>query len=113
MVLVRKIVYSSVSEVLFDNNPIFKTGDPDDRTLRRVELEIKIPQIMRDRAKTEKCAQEFKGSLVLILSQIKLSKYDYMCSTTDFGDCCIEAQYLMTFKCRPQNKKLMECMERW
>ncbi|XP_068084686.1 uncharacterized protein [Anabrus simplex] len=36
-------------------------GDPEDRTLRKVEIEVLIPKKMRDKAKAEKCVDEVKG----------------------------------------------------
>jgi len=37
-------------------------GDPDDRSLRKVEEQVLIPKIMRERAKAEKCVEEVKGN---------------------------------------------------
>lgn len=38
-----------------------RIGDPDDRSLRKVETEIMIPKIMREKAKTEKCTRQVEG----------------------------------------------------
>jgi hypothetical protein len=37
------------------------SGHPDDKSLRKVETEVLIPKIMRDRAKAEKCVPEVKA----------------------------------------------------
>ncbi|XP_062549249.1 COX assembly mitochondrial protein homolog [Armigeres subalbatus] len=66
-------------------------GDPNDRRLRKVELEVLIPKIMRERAKTEKCIPEVK----------------------EFETCCKESKLLMVVKCRKQNEALKECSLRW
>ncbi|CAK9800021.1 COX assembly mitochondrial protein homolog [Anthophora quadrimaculata] len=66
-------------------------GDPDDRSLRKVEKEVLIPQIMRDRAKNEKCIQEVK----------------------DFTECCKNSNLLMVLKCRKQNTALKDCLALW
>lgn len=36
------------------------SGDPDDYTLRRIEQNVVIPKIVRERAKYEKCSEENK-----------------------------------------------------
>jgi len=36
-------------------------GDPDDKSLRKAEVEILIPQKMKAKAKKERCAEEIKG----------------------------------------------------
>jgi COX assembly protein 1 len=36
-------------------------GDPLDRSLRKVEIDILIPKIMRDKARDEKCSEEVSG----------------------------------------------------
>lgn len=45
---------------------LVSTGDPDDKTLRRVEKEILIAQKMKEKAKTEKCSPEVKGTFFCI-----------------------------------------------
>jgi hypothetical protein len=37
------------------------SGDPLDRSLRNVEIEVMIPKKMREKAKEEKCSDEVKG----------------------------------------------------
>uniref|UniRef100_A0A182W9P6 COX assembly mitochondrial protein n=1 Tax=Anopheles minimus TaxID=112268 RepID=A0A182W9P6_9DIPT len=66
-------------------------GDPDDRRLRKVELEVLIPKIMRERAKTEKCLTEVKA----------------------FEDCCKDAGLFMVAKCQVQNDALKACSLEW
>ncbi|XP_055710351.1 COX assembly mitochondrial protein homolog [Phlebotomus papatasi] len=66
-------------------------GDPDDKSLRKVELEVLIPKVMRDRAKTEKCVPE----------------------VSDFEQCCKDKGLLMVFSCRKENEKLKNCLTKW
>ncbi|XP_070495066.1 COX assembly mitochondrial protein homolog [Chironomus tepperi] len=66
-------------------------GDPDDRKLRKVEKEVLIPKIMRDRAKKEKCIEEVAA----------------------FEDCCKNSNVFMVLKCREQNEKLWGCLTKW
>jgi COX assembly mitochondrial protein 1 len=40
------------------------TGDPSDLSLRKVEEQVLIPKIMRERAKAEKCVDEVKGKIL-------------------------------------------------
>lgn len=37
-------------------------GDPEDFTLRKIEQNVVIPKIVRERAKYEKCAEQNKSS---------------------------------------------------
>uniref|UniRef100_A0AAG5CV96 COX assembly mitochondrial protein n=1 Tax=Anopheles atroparvus TaxID=41427 RepID=A0AAG5CV96_ANOAO len=66
-------------------------GDPDDRRLRKVEVEVLIPKIMRERAKTEKCVAEVKA----------------------FEVCCKDAGLFMIAKCQEQNDALKACSLEW
>ncbi|XP_014615104.1 PREDICTED: COX assembly mitochondrial protein homolog [Polistes canadensis] len=66
-------------------------GDPNDKSLRKVELNVLIPQVIRDRAKAEKCFLEVE----------------------EFKKCCQENNLSMVFKCRTENNKLTRCLERW
>jgi COX assembly protein 1 len=66
-------------------------GDPDDKTLRKVEKEIMIPMKVRERTKAEKCVPEVEA----------------------FSQCCKDSGILMTFKCRAANAQLKTCLERW
>jgi COX assembly protein 1 len=67
------------------------SGDPDDKSLRKVEKEVLIPQVMRDRAKKEKC-QDLVG---------------------EFESCCKGSSIFMIFKCREENDKLKACLGNW
>lgn len=66
-------------------------GDPDDKTLRTNEIKVLIPQIVRERARKEKCTAE----------------------VAEFEKCCKATGLMMAFKCRPQTAILKECMGRW
>jgi Cytochrome c oxidase biogenesis protein Cmc1 like len=66
-------------------------GDPKDRSLRKVEKEVLVPQIMRDRGKVEKCVAEVK----------------------DFEACCKKSSLLMIVKCRNENSMLKNCLAGW
>lgn len=66
-------------------------GDPDDKTLRKVEREILIPKKLRDRTRLEKCVEEV---------QI-------------FSECCKAAGLLMSWKCKSQTNAMNSCLERW
>lgn len=66
-------------------------GDPDDRTLRKVEIEVMIPKKMRDKAREEKCVVE----------------------TEAFNKCCKAASLAMVIKCRQENATLKNCLAHW
>ncbi|KAG7196690.1 hypothetical protein KM043_016022 [Ampulex compressa] len=66
-------------------------GDPDDLFLRKVEKDVMIPKIVRERSRLEKCVAEVK----------------------EFTDCCKENGLLLAFKCRAENAKLKECLTKW
>ncbi|XP_065354085.1 COX assembly mitochondrial protein homolog [Cloeon dipterum] len=66
-------------------------GDPEDKSLRKVEEQVLIPKIMRERAKVEKCTDEVKA----------------------FNDCCSQSSLAMVFSCRKENSALKSCLERW
>ncbi|GFV52407.1 COX assembly mitochondrial protein homolog [Trichonephila clavipes] len=66
-------------------------GDPDDRTMRKVEKEILIPMKIRDKTKKEKCFAENQA----------------------FAECCKASGFWMIFKCRAHTKALNSCLERW
>ncbi|XP_067145356.1 COX assembly mitochondrial protein homolog [Centruroides vittatus] len=65
-------------------------GDPNDRSLRRVEREVLIPKLMREKAKG-KCTDEVK----------------------EFEDCCKISGFSMVIKCRKQNSELKKCIQNW
>ncbi|XP_046987628.1 COX assembly mitochondrial protein homolog [Schistocerca americana] len=66
-------------------------GDPNDKSLRKVEVEVLIPKKMREKAKTDKCAKEVE----------------------DFNKCCKESSLSMVIKCRKENDALRDCLTRW
>lgn len=66
-------------------------GDPDNKSLRRVEIQVLIPKIMRERTKTEKCVPE----------------------VTEFEKCCKATGISMVVKCRKENDALQECSAKW
>lgn len=66
-------------------------GDPDDRSLRKVEREVCIPKKMRDIARQEKCTAEVE----------------------EFTKCCKDSGLLMVVHCRQQNATLKGCLTKW
>lgn len=66
------------------------SGDPSDKTLRKVEREVVIPKLMKERAK-ELCHEEVKA----------------------FNDCGKLNGLLLPFKCRKENSAMQECTIRW
>ncbi|XP_014250937.1 COX assembly mitochondrial protein homolog [Cimex lectularius] len=66
-------------------------GDPNDKTLRKVEMEVLIPKKMRDKARLEKCTSE----------------------VADFNKCCKEHGLLMVLNCRKENTKMKDCYTYW
>ncbi|KAJ3645023.1 hypothetical protein Zmor_022716 [Zophobas morio] len=66
-------------------------GDPEDTSLRRVEIDVMIPKKMREIARDEKCK-------------------DYV---EKFTECCKNSNVLMIFKCRAENAALKDCLTRW
>lgn len=66
-------------------------GDPDSKVLRRVEIDVLIPKIMRERTKTEKCIPQVAA----------------------FQKCCQSTGLSMVLKCRKENDALKECSGKW
>lgn len=66
-------------------------GDPEDKSLRRVEKEVLVPKVMREKAKIEKCFDEVR----------------------EFESCCKENSLLMVVTCRKQNDQLKTCLSKW
>ncbi|XP_065355725.1 COX assembly mitochondrial protein homolog [Calliphora vicina] len=75
----------------FDPKNPHGKGDPNDRSLRKVEVEVLIPKIMRDRAKEFHCNTEVKA----------------------FETCCKDQGILMVATCRKQNSALRDCLTTW
>ncbi|GBP16754.1 COX assembly mitochondrial protein homolog [Eumeta japonica] len=65
--------------------------DPDDKSLRKVEIEVVIPKLIREKAKIDKCPKEVE----------------------DFGKCCVDNSLLMVVKCRKENQIMKDCLLRW
>uniref|UniRef100_A0A1B0G9B8 COX assembly mitochondrial protein n=1 Tax=Glossina morsitans morsitans TaxID=37546 RepID=A0A1B0G9B8_GLOMM len=66
-------------------------GDPEDLSLRKVEMEVMIPKVMRDRAKEFHCNKEVKA----------------------FESCCKENGISMVITCRKENSALKDCLTSW
>uniref|UniRef100_T1IBG1 COX assembly mitochondrial protein n=2 Tax=Rhodnius prolixus TaxID=13249 RepID=T1IBG1_RHOPR len=66
-------------------------GDPDDKRLRRVEIDVMIPKKMREKARKEKCNLEVE----------------------DFNQCCLKNGVSMVYKCRTENEKMRSCLTKW
>ncbi|XP_037068371.1 COX assembly mitochondrial protein homolog [Pollicipes pollicipes] len=66
-------------------------GDPADRSLRRVEVEVLIPKIMRERARSDKCTELAER----------------------FSRCCSDNGLTMVYKCRNENDALRSCLTHW
>ncbi|ESN91938.1 hypothetical protein HELRODRAFT_90227, partial [Helobdella robusta] len=65
-------------------------GDPDDRSLRRVEVDVVIPKMMKDEVK-KFCDVEVKA----------------------FVDCSKQYGLLLPLMCRQQNKEMQKCTMKW
>lgn len=66
-------------------------GDPNDRTLRKVEKDVLVMKKVRDRTRDEKCIEE----------------------VAEFSKCCKDAGVLMVVKCRKENTALKACLTKW
>lgn len=66
-------------------------GDPDDKSLRKVEKEVLVPKVMRRIAQTELCFKELQ----------------------EFNKCCEKEKLLMGFKCKPENQAMQNCLIGW
>ncbi|CAH2043678.1 unnamed protein product, partial [Iphiclides podalirius] len=66
-------------------------GDPEDKTLRKVEKEVLIPKLMREKARAEKCIKE----------------------VADFNQCCLDSSIFMVVKCREENSIMKSCLTSW
>ncbi|XP_067622715.1 COX assembly mitochondrial protein homolog [Eurosta solidaginis] len=72
------------------SNP-HKLGDPNDKSLRKVEMEVLIPKIMRDRARDLHCSNEVK----------------------EFEACCKASNVFMVVKCRSETSAMKSCLANW
>lgn len=66
-------------------------GDPNDRTLRKVEKDVLVMKKVRDRTRDEKCTQQ----------------------VAEFSKCCKDNGLLMVIKCRKENTALKSCLTNW
>ncbi|XP_064652619.1 COX assembly mitochondrial protein homolog [Lineus longissimus] len=66
-------------------------GDPNDRSLRRVEEEVMIPKIMKSKAHKEHCLDLVKA----------------------FNQCGKEQGLLLPFFCRKSAKAMNNCLSEW
>ncbi|KAL6435245.1 hypothetical protein ACFW04_005367 [Cataglyphis niger] len=87
-------------------------GDPDDKSLRKVEKDVLIPKLLRDRTKTEKCIKEVKGNYLIYIA-IKRISVSINFSSAEFHDCCLNSGLLNVVKCRKENEIMKSCMEKW
>ncbi|XP_014090986.2 COX assembly mitochondrial protein homolog [Bactrocera oleae] len=78
-------------EIAFDPKNPHDLGDPNDTSLRKVEKEVLIPRIMRDRAKQIHCSKEVQ----------------------EFEACCKANSILMVVTCRNENSALKSCLTKW
>ncbi|KAF6208586.1 hypothetical protein GE061_017044 [Apolygus lucorum] len=63
-------------------------GDPNDRSLRKVEVEVLIPKKMREKAKAEKCTSE----------------------VADFHACCKNNGVTLVLSCQKENQKMKDLL---
>ncbi|CAF1188196.1 unnamed protein product [Adineta steineri] len=66
-------------------------GDPNDKSLRKVEIEVCIPGIIRDRAHREKCQEPIE----------------------EFGKCGEQHGVWAVLKCRKEVKNMNNCLIKW
>ncbi|XP_055329150.1 COX assembly mitochondrial protein homolog [Paramacrobiotus metropolitanus] len=66
-------------------------GDPDDKTLRKVEKDVMVPMIIRDRTRLEKCREYYDA----------------------FRACGKAAGLGIVFRCRNENKDMVRCFNKW
>ncbi|XP_060523238.1 COX assembly mitochondrial protein homolog [Cylas formicarius] len=66
-------------------------GDPNDKSLRKVEIDVLVPKKMREIARTEKCVPE----------------------VAKFTECCKSTGLLMVVQCRKENANLKACLTKW
>ena len=91
MVVFGAAVYINAKN--YSNDTSFHSKDPDP-SLRRVEKDILIPKIMRDRSRQYACAAQVKA----------------------FNDCCLQYKpgtlksYFTFINCKNENDAMMQCM---
>ncbi|RWS23185.1 COX assembly mitochondrial protein-like protein [Leptotrombidium deliense] len=66
-------------------------GDPDDLSLRKVEREVLIPKLMREKTRWINCVDV----------------------ANEFDQCAKENGFFMIFNCRKVNNRMQDCMKSW
>lgn len=90
-------------------------GDPDDKTLRKMEENLLIPQIRRKIVKEEKCPKEIEGCIFYLLKSFN----NFQCLTnsiivTEYQNCVNKTGLILAaFKCKDLKLKLADCLEFW
>lgn len=92
-------------------------GDPNDKSLRKVEKDVVIMQKVRERTKAEKCQEEWRGLQIYFILCFKRLVYRVfqinVVFISAFGDCAKESGLLLPFLCRKENTIMRACSERW
>ncbi|GAV02246.1 hypothetical protein RvY_12837 [Ramazzottius varieornatus] len=66
-------------------------GDPDDKALRKVEKDVMVPKLIRERTREDKCQAEYRA----------------------FEACGKAAGLAVITRCRQENNRMKQCMEKW
>ncbi|ESO96621.1 hypothetical protein LOTGIDRAFT_99305, partial [Lottia gigantea] len=66
-------------------------GDPDDYTLRKVEANVVIPKRVKERAKDEKCRDQYRT----------------------LAYCAREHGMFVMWRCKSEARKLERCLKHW
>ncbi|XP_012283002.1 COX assembly mitochondrial protein homolog [Orussus abietinus] len=66
-------------------------GDPDDKSLRKLERDVIITEKMRVKSKKEKCKAEFEA----------------------FSECCKNSNLFLAVACRKENADFKTCLRQW
>lgn len=53
---------------------MFLSGDPNDKSLRKVEKDVLVPKLMRERTKSEKCVNEVKGNYLICVNESRMQQ---------------------------------------
>lgn len=96
-------------------------GDPEDKSLRKVELEVLIPQIMRDitrkvrdtereriqSVQSRRCKRFFRWRSFSFFQEKCANEVEV------FNKCAKREGLSVVFSCRAENDVMRGCMERW
>ncbi|KPL97567.1 COX assembly mitochondrial protein-like protein [Sarcoptes scabiei] len=74
-----------------DDDLLHRKGDPNDRSLRRIEVNVSIAKIVRERSKNVKCAEYKKA----------------------FHQCYLDHPLQMFFMCQKESRAFRDCVEKW